>query len=331
MVTVVSLRWSMFFFKKKIEFYVARTKLFGWHVKLFYAMRQMVNVQQHHYHHHQKRTTQKTNNAALEALHSVVQLGCLHEWKDEIACIEVACPPNTRLIKELHACAMRKVYIDDLINTLLDTGRLTTLILGWGISRQPIPLEHPCFCDTIESNKYVIYFSRCCEHGHLAVAQWLVERFELTAEDVKSKDNWVLRMSCSCGHLEVAQWLAVHFNLTARDARSYNNHALHMSCSHGHLEVAQWLTKTFGLTAEDARSNRNYALWKSCEHGHIAVVQWLVEHFELTVEDARVWDTEASQTSCEQKYPDVIHWLVERFGVTTFIDRDAYHELLSIL
>ena len=72
-------------------------------------------------------------------------------------------------------------------------------------------------------------FFKTCNHGHLAMAQWLTRQFNLTPQDARIFDNCALRMSCSFGQLDVAQWLTQHFGLTAEDARALNNHALRFS------------------------------------------------------------------------------------------------------
>jgi hypothetical protein len=53
------------------------------------------------------------------------------------------------------------------------------------------------------------------------VAQWLVERFELTADDARADDNNALRQACYYGQLDVAQWLIVQFGLTEEDLEDY--------------------------------------------------------------------------------------------------------------
>jgi len=124
-----------------------------------------------------------------------------------------------------------------------------------------------------------------CKNGHLAVAQWLAERFGLTADDARENDNWALLEACHQGHLAVAQWLAEQFQLTADDARGRNNEVLRWACNYGHLAVAQWLADRFGLTAADARAVDNSALRGACENGHLAVAQWLETKFGITQEE----------------------------------------------
>jgi hypothetical protein len=107
-----------------------------------------------------------------------------------------------------------------------------------------------------------------------------------------------LQVTCRNGQQLAAQWLVERFGLTAADARAEDNKALRGVCANGHLAVAQWLAETFSLTAEDARANDNWALRMACENGHLAVAQWLAERFSLTAEDARAEDNDALRWAC---------------------------------
>ena len=107
----------------------------------------------------------------------------------------------------------------------------------------------------------------------------------LTRDQVRAEDNYVLRWACRRGHLAVAQWLTERFQLTADDVRVNDNEALRWACRRGHLAVAQWLTERFQLTADDARAEDNWALLWTCHNGHLPVVQWLTERFQLTADE----------------------------------------------
>ena len=155
-----------------------------------------------------------------------------------------------------------------------------------------------------------------CGGGHLATAQWLVERFGLTAADARAQNNGTLWWACHFGHLEVAQWLTERFGLTAADARAQNNWALRAACGHGRLAMAQWLVERFGLTAADARAEHNDALRTACAHGHLATAQWLVERFGLTADDARANNNCALRWACYYGQLPTVRWLATVFNIT---------------
>ena len=146
--------------------------------------------------------------------------------------------------------------------------------------------------------------------GRPAVARRLAETFGLTAEDAGAKNNAALRHACDHGHLAVAMWLVKAFGLTAA-ARDIGGNLLLNTCANGHLETAQWLAAVFVLTAEDARAALRYA----CGNGHLAVAQWLVVAFGLTAADARAISTGALRATRPGDRPAVAQWLEETFGL----------------
>ena len=84
-----------------------------------------------------------------------------------------------------------------------------------------------------------------CQSGNLREAQRVVEKFGLTAEDVRCNGNFVFRLACEDGHLAVAQWLVAGFGLTAEDCRP----GLEAARRGGQTGVVQWLASTFPALA----------------------------------------------------------------------------------
>jgi hypothetical protein len=154
--------------------------------------------------------------------------------------------------------------------------------------------------------------------GHLAVCQWLTEKFGLTAADARANSNLAFRWAAEEGRLEVCQWLTETFHLTAADACANGNDAFRRAAGEGHLEVCQWLTEKFGLTAADARANGNLAFRWAAGEGHLAVCQWMVERFGLTADDASCAIRRClplCNSNDDQRA--VVEWLVGRFGLET--------------
>jgi hypothetical protein len=172
-------------------------------------------------------------------------------------------------------------------------------------------LVRECFVDVRAA------FRGSCENGHLAVAQWLVSAFNLTANDARAGRNRALRYSCMNGHLAVAQWLVSTFNLTADDAQALGNYPFVYTCMHGHMAVVQWLATLLNFTADNAREVVRYALGCSCENGHLAVAQWLASTFSLTAADVRAdCNNHSLRWSCEKGRLAVAQWLVSTFNLT---------------
>src|SRR5581483_4710775 len=96
-----------------------------------------------------------------------------------------------------------------------------------------------------------------CRNGDLDTLKQLLEQHvqlhDPKAKDVRSYGIDVFHLACIGGHLNVAQWLFERFGLTAEDAKSSNNLAFLYACVNGRLSVAEWLVERFALTAEDVR------------------------------------------------------------------------------
>jgi len=164
-----------------------------------------------------------------------------------------------------------------------------------------------------------------CVGGSPMVVKWLANRFGLTPDDARADDNEALREACSWGRLEAAQLLAARFGLTRRDASALNSEALRHACTYGHLEVAQWLADKFVLKAQDAREMRNEALRGACVNGHLRTVRWLVQRFNLRARDARSMGNYALHGACANGHVDVVQWLLLRFRSLTSTDtRSSY-------
>ena len=71
----------------------------------------------------------------------------------------------------------------------------------------------------------------------------MFEWIELSVDDVRSDDNYVLRWSCRNGHLEIVKYLIEMFELNVDDVRSEDNFALKWSCKKGHYDVCMYLIK----------------------------------------------------------------------------------------
>lgn len=134
-----------------------------------------------------------------------------------------------------------------------------------------------------------------CGNGHLAIAQWLHETFELTtdlgeepSEGEDPKYISIFRIACANGRLRIARWLYTTFGMTATDITADYNSAFINACSNGHLAVAQWLYTMARITQEAANG---FALHYSQRYGYIETLQWLCYTFKRPYPDKRLlWD-----------------------------------------
>ena len=107
-------------------------------------------------------------------------------------------------------------------------------------------------------------FLLACQHGHLAVAQWL---YKLKPDlDISIEDEWAFCCACENGHLAVAQWL-----LEVKPD-------IDICCSiwTNRCTSIEYITDTW-TDNHWSDLNNDTAFNKACQNGHIAVVKWLLQ------------------------------------------------------
>jgi len=124
-----------------------------------------------------------------------------------------------------------------------------------------------------------------CSSGDLKAVKRFVKRFKVTSEDVL--DTGALREVCAVGLLEIAEWLTNRFNLTAiaRDGDYlYGNvlEGLQEACENGHLNAAQWLVTTVNDLSEFGVDNEIFV--NACRLGNLGTAQWFASRFHLGVD-----------------------------------------------
>jgi hypothetical protein len=87
-------------------------------------------------------------------------------------------------------------------------------------------------------------FSAACRNGHLAVAEFLADRFALTVHDIWSPaagDCAALRYALGGAHTAVAKWIVARFALTEEDAAACDAFNRGSDNDHVRAEVLPWL------------------------------------------------------------------------------------------
>ena len=115
-----------------------------------------------------------------------------------------------------------------------------------------------------------------CQHNDLGAAQRLAEQYGFSAQNARRCNNDLLAMSCGYGHLDVAIWLADRFELTACDGM---NEALRRAFAGGHIPVVEWLITRFNMGTADIVDDIAHALRRACAGGVLKFVRWFAEKF----------------------------------------------------
>lgn len=168
------------------------------------------------------------------------------------------------------------------------------------------------FSDLIEMNKGLKYkillckkgkgelslikqVRRVAKKGNLEALKWLYYTFNLSEEDMKSKDYAICRRAVYYGQnsearLEILKWFHSTFGLTKEIIMAYNNFIFLNAACHGYLNILKWLHSTFDLSLDDIRFDRdniNFIIKETAEKGHLEVLKWIHATFKLTDEEIR--------------------------------------------
>jgi hypothetical protein len=90
----------------------------------------------------------------------------------------------------------------------------------------------------------------------------------------------------------VLQWLVDNYNLMAEDARSDQNAAFRSACDSGNMRAAEWLADRFGLAKSDATAKHNAAAVRATRRYSWATRGWLVTRFQISeaeIDEAVEW------------------------------------------
>ena len=121
-------------------------------------------------------------------------------------------------------------------------------------------------------------FCNACRDGDLNSVKELTRRHNLTIV-AKSFGYEALIRACEKGHIKIAEWLTNEFQLTINDVRSNNNYILTLTCWWGRFETAQWLVKKFCFTVDDIRISNDIVLLWVCIGNHKKIAEWLLNDY----------------------------------------------------
>lgn len=214
-----------------------------------------------------------------------------------------------------------KVLYEQLVAMLTYTQASTE----WIIMTAPAHLRIPLISGQSRGQVVKETFIRTCAAGDLVAAKWLISRYNLTRDEVTSRNNYAFRQACWRNQQEVVEWLVTHHKLT-REEVMYNNGEIFMVASCYGVNTIKWLIAHYNLTREDIDAPR--LMWSACGRvfqDGLELVQMIASHFSITREELRAQRTLQHASSNSLK---IVKWLVTHYKLDgadiTANDNEAY-------
>lgn len=139
-----------------------------------------------------------------------------------------------------------------------------------------VTCHKPVAWRSLDRELVLTYFEWTCAEGHLQVAQWMHNVFNLRIGELRRDNCHTLSLAKSRGHLRMTQWLVNTFNLTLSDIKCCDPYPLYNSCLTGRVDFTQWLIAKYGLSLED-EGGINNAFAEVCVRGHTNMARWLYD------------------------------------------------------
>lgn len=145
--------------------------------------------------------------------------------------------------------------------------------------------------------------------GNLAVCQWLVDHFGVTAEDAGRGDHVALKTAIAYGHLPVVHWLADRFGVTPQDAQRPKKHqrCLQEAVSRGHVHTCRWM-----MDGHPMGQHHDDMLRDAACRGSAATCRWLVERLGPGLEYA--FQLDVVMGAVRNSHFALALWLVGEFS-----------------
>lgn len=145
----------------------------------------------------------------------------------------------------------------------------------------------------IKSDHIQIPFVNACQGGHLKMAQYLINKYDID----QKHQNLAFRGACKTGNIKIAQWLwsignidlshnlkvysiiekkRIHMQFgkkyTLRSIQKSNCDVFELTCFHGKLEIAKWLH----MIGAPINYNKYRSLQTTLLRQHYHIAKWLI-------------------------------------------------------
>lgn len=124
----------------------------------------------------------------------------------------------------------------------------------------------------------------CASSGALDVIKFLVDKFNLSANDVRDDCCGAFQKAAGGGHLDVVKYILDKYKIENDMLFSYY-YALDAAVKGGHLDVIKFLVDKFNITVETVIGHPCESPFKcAILSGNLDVVKYFVETFNMTAE-----------------------------------------------
>eukprot|EP01105_Mastigella_eilhardi_P024574 TRINITY_DN6443_c0_g1_i2.p1 TRINITY_DN6443_c0_g1~~TRINITY_DN6443_c0_g1_i2.p1 ORF type:complete len:760 (-),score=111.65 TRINITY_DN6443_c0_g1_i2:814-2886(-) len=116
---------------------------------------------------------------------------------------------------------------------------------------------------------------------HFVLARWLAdEALHLTRDNAAGSALAALCTACSAADAEMAAWLVQRFDLTAEDAWRDCCCVLHYCVKSGERDMVAWAVNSFNFTADEL------CCQLTCAPPNMSLGRWMIAHYHITEQNA---------------------------------------------
>lgn len=160
--------------------------------------------------------------------------------------------------------------------------------------------------------------------------KFIHETWGYTKEDLHSRNNFVIQECVFHCRVDVLEFLHETWGLTPDDVRMHNNFGIRQAAEDGNLAMLVFLVQTWNLTIEDARVNNNQPLRRAATRGHLNILSFLHGTMRLTADDARANNNEALRNAARYGRVDILNFLFVTWNLTVQDARSCDNEIIKI-
>lgn len=175
--------------------------------------------------------------------------------------------------------------------------------------------------DYFDKNRIHIF----CKHGDVDVLDYVINKFNVTKQNIISNDNLSMRMACLMGHNHIMSYLRQRFEMTKDDINDYLSEILKELCENGELDIIKCLHDEFMIFADKTISNKVVML--GCLYGNLHIVKYIINEHKLTFDDIINYaecpaylftldECTAFTLACTKNYIDIVEYMIDVYQLT---------------